>query len=89
MVHVMYYFSYLLSSWLLFVTEYRSTQYCYSYVHNTNITVNVLLFIIKQLTLCLVKMTKQEDQKHIFNFVWPKVLLDSFYLQILINAYHF
>jgi len=30
----------------------QNAQYCYSYVHNTNITVNILLFIIKQLTLC-------------------------------------
>jgi len=41
----------------------QNAQYCYSYVHNTNITVNILLFIIKQLTLCLIKMTRQEDQK--------------------------
>jgi len=46
----------------------QNAQYCYSYIHNTNITVNILL---KQLTLCSVKMTRQEDQKHIFNFVWP------------------
>jgi len=49
----------------------QNAQYYYSYVHNANITVNILLFIIKQLTLCLVKVTRQEDQKHIFNLVWP------------------
>jgi len=64
----------------------QNAQYCYSYVHNANTTVNVLLFIIKQLTSCLVKMTRQEDQKHIFNFVWPNCILNKmadFWLSIV------
>ena len=49
----------------IFVTE----------VYNSivRMTINIVLLVNKYLTLHLARMTRQEDQKHIFNFVWSNV----------------